>query len=312
MSTNRRRRSSSKRRHRSNGRGAFRRNQGFLTTLKEGAKVGLIVMGGVAAHKAATKLLSELVLDKIIGAPATPVTPPAPAAVSGLEFLQPYKKILAGFGVAAVGSFGANALIKNQETKKYVIAGMWGSFLHTVIVDLLAAFGGQAGGKVASYLSGYDASTAYSLGASILPMYQPVGEYFTEPVAGLGEYFESGMSGLGNYGMNGDIYQAQAGYGAMPDANSGHIDPSSDLDRELTLAEAAAGVGALPSYEAAAGLGDFIGAGNKAIGARSTWIPGQSNPGVWAPVTGVNKGQAATAMVPAGILQTGGGSGVFG
>jgi hypothetical protein len=311
MSPNRRRRVKHRRNRRRSGRrlGMFRRNQGFMTTLKEGAKVGLIVFAGVAAHKAATKLLTELVLDKFLGAAATPATPPAPAAVSGLEVLQPYKKIIAGIAVAGLGSFAANAVIKDQETKKYAIAGMWGSLLHTVIVDLLAAFGGATGGKVAQYLSGYDDSTAYSLGASIMPMYRPVGEYFDQ---GMGEYFEGATAGLGNYGMNGDIYQAQAGYGAMPDSNSGHIDPSSDLDRELTLAEAAAGVGALPSYEAAAGLGDFIGNGHKAIGSRSTWIPGETNPGTWAPVTSVSRGQAATAMVPAGILQTGGGSGVFG
>ncbi len=319
MSANRRRHhrrrhhANRRRHHRRNGRHVFRRNEGFVTTLTSALKVGLIAGAGFAGHKAATKLLSDMVLDKVIGAPATPVTAPAAPAVSGLEVLQPYKRILAGLLSGAVGVVAVNKLVKDAETKKIVIAGIAGSFLHTLFVDLLTAFGGATGGKVAAYLSGYDASSAYSLGASIMPHYAAVGEYFDSGVSGLGEYFESGVAGLGNYGGNPDIYQAQAGFGSMPDGNSMHVDPGSDLDRELTLAEAAAGVGMLPSYEAQAGLGDYTGAGGRqAIPSRSTWVPGMTNPGVWAPVTAVAKPQSSTAMVPAGILQTSGGQGVFG
>lgn len=305
---NRRRRGKSRRRNGRGGRGrrsAFRRNEGMLTTLKDALKVGAIALAGLAVHRVAAKLLSDVVLTRVIGAPAV-----APPAVAGLEMLQPYKGLIASAASAAIGIFATVKLVKDPDTRKYLIGGVAGSFLLSALIDVLKGFGGSSGAQVASYLSGYDQGTAESLGASIMPHYAPIGEYFDGQ---LGEYFESGMSGLGNYGGNPDIYQAAAGVGAMPSLNTAHVDPSSDLDRELTLAEAAAGVGAA-SYEAAAGmgLGEFLGGGGRSLPAASTWVPGTSRPDIWAPVTGVNKPQAATAQTAAGILQTGGGGGVFG
>src|SRR3990167_889945 len=125
-----------------------------------------------------------------------------------------------------------------------------------------------------------------------------LGKYSTEPMSGLGEYFSEPMSGLGAYGANPDMYQAAAGYGTVDYANGNHVDPGSDLDRELTIAEAAAGVGALPAYEAAAGFGRVqsyeASAGMGAIQSlqrADTWIPGMANPQLWAGVRGGRSGE---------------------
>jgi hypothetical protein len=115
--------------------------------------------------------------------------------------------------------------------------------------------------------------------------------------------------------------QAAAGYGADETANTNHIDPSSDLDRELTIAEAAAGIGAT-NYQAAAGMrggmGEYFSSGVNGLGnvgiapSSSTWIPGSSYPQLWAGTRPIDNGQEATAQVPAGILQGGGGQGILG
>jgi hypothetical protein len=89
-------------------------------------------------------------------------------------------------------------------------------------------------------------------------------------------------------------------------SNSNHLDPSSNLDRELSIAEAAAGVGST-AMEAAAGLGNV-----HTVGASQTWIPGESDASIWAGVRPVDRSQMATAMIPAGSLQSGGGQGIFG
>ena len=83
--------------------------------------------------------------------------------------------------------------------------------------------------------------------------------------------------------------------------------PSSDLDRELSIAEAAAGVGAVSPFEAAAGFGAI-----QSLPRADTWVPGMSDPQLWAGARGIRRGQAATELTPAGILQTAGGGGTFG
>jgi hypothetical protein len=78
------------------------------------------------------------------------------------------------------------------------------------------------------------------------------------------------------------------------------------------------GYGALPPYAAQAGLGEYFDSGVAGLGnvgiapSASTWIPGTSYPQLWAGTRPVNENQEATAMVPAGILQSGGNQGVFG
>jgi hypothetical protein len=56
------------------------------------------------------------------------------------------------------------------------------------------------------------------------------------------------------------------------------------------------------------GLGTTIGSAPSA----NTWIPGMSNPQLWAGTRPIDQGQEATAMVPAGVLTSGGGQGVLG
>jgi len=103
------------------------------------------------------------------------------------------------------------------------------------------------------------------------------------------------------------MMQAAAGYGAVESTNSNHLDPSSNLDRELTIADAAAGVGSVGPIPAAAGLGNI-----STVGASQPWIPGESDPQIWAGVRPVDRSQESTAMIPAGSLQSGGGQGIFG
>lgn len=308
------------------------------------AKTGAVITLGFAGHKALQKLLSDMVFSRIFGAPAAPPTPeqpngaPAQAGIGALEFLSPYRGLISGALTVAAGVLLTNKLVKRQETRMLITGGMAASFLHTVLVTLLDRVAPAAAG----YLSGYSDGTAarlsamYGLGAgtSIQPHYSPIGEYFTEGGA-MGEYFTEGMGHLGeyfteggamgavgNYGSNPDLYQAAAGFGAMDYSNGNHVDPSSDLDRELTIAEAAAGVGALPApraFQAAAGMGAVqpyeASAGIGAIArvpTADTWVPGTTDPQLWAGVRGVTRPQAASEMTPAGVLQTDGGQGVFG
>jgi hypothetical protein len=326
------------RRNRRRGLFAFRRNQ-FLPDLGTVFKAGGLMVAGFAAQKAMTKILSDLVLDKLFAA-AAPAPAPAnttPPPASGLGQIGDFKGIIAGGVGAVAGIIVANQVVKDQQVKTLITGGLAAGFLHTVLVTLLD----KVSPEVSGYLAGYDDGTAARLsamyglgaGASIMPHYSPIngmGEYFSEPMSGMGEYFTEGMSGLGNYGPNPDFYQAAAGMGALPNGNTNHVDPASDLDRELTIAEAAAGVGQLPayeaaagmgrvqSYEAAAGMGEYFSEGTNGLGsitrvpAADTWIPGTTNPQLWAGVRGVTRPQGADALTTAGILQTDGGQGVFG
>lgn len=300
-------------------------------------KTGLFVTGGVLAHRVVTGLLRDLVFKPAL----TTVAPEAAATdangqpTSGLGQVNAYSGLLVGAGVAIVGVLGANKLIKNTEDRRLVAGGIVASFLHSVVVSVMDMMGQP---QAATMLAGVEDGTAasisamYGLGAgtSIQPEYRairgmgeyfrsPLGEYFApKPMNGLGEYFESGLgalkpyeaaAGMGNYASNPDLYQAAAGVGAMENNQTNHLDPSSDLDRELTIAEAAAGIGTMP-YQAAAGLGNP--AAIQTVPRSSTWVPGMSDPSIWAGVKSINEPQAQHEMLTAGILQTDGGQGVFG
>ena len=258
---------------------------------------------------------------------------PASPAASGLGGLaQNYAGVLGSALAGGLGIFAAMKFISDPNTKQAVVGGIVTSTFMGIVVGLLKG----SAPNVAAFLAGDDTaaklSAMYGLGqgASIMPRYAPingtrgVGEYFSTP---MGEYFESGVSGLGNYTGNPDLYQAAAGYGEVQTQNTNHIDPSSNLDRELTIAEAAAGVGnayeaaagygALPSYEAQAGMGEYFaqsGLGHvSTVGTQSTWIPGSSgSPQIWTGVRSISQPQEATAETPAGILATSGGAGILG
>lgn len=301
-------------------------------------QTGGFIAAGVIGHKFLTGFLKNILVAKMPDAGAdanvdAQVDGSAPAA--GLGFLPagmvPYAGIISGGLAAAAGVYLVTKTVKNAESRKLIAGGMVASFLHTLIVDLLK----KSSPKFAQSVSGLGAADAnaarlsamYGMGASIEPMYAPIGEYFSGGVNGLGlpsyeaqagmgeyfgsgvgEYFSGGMNGLGEYGSNPDIMQAAAGYGALDaGSNTNHIDPSSNLDRELSIAEAAAGVGAMGPMQAAAGLGNV-----HTVGASQTWIPGESDPQIWAGTRAVDRSQMSTAMIPAGSLQSGGGQGIFG
>ena len=281
-------------------------------------KIGAVTTLGFLGHKLATKLFTDNVIDKIFGSSGA-VTPPAPAATHGLEALQPYRTIIGGAAMAAAGIWATNRFVKDVRVKMFITTGIATSLMHSVAVSLLAKFVPSYTG----YLSGHDA-TAVNLaamygvggGASIMPEYHPIGEYFAQN--GLGEYFA--QNGLGAYTGNPDLMQAAAGYGAVDNPNSNIIDPGSDLDRQLSIAEAAAGVGAVAPYEAAAGFGRVqpfeAAAGFGAVvtvpPTADTWIPGTSDGELWAGTVAIQQGQSANEMNSAGILETSGNQGVFG
>jgi uncharacterized membrane protein YeaQ/YmgE (transglycosylase-associated protein family) len=333
LSSNRRRRSHRKnrghkknRRHRRNGRRSFKMN-GVGDVLK----VGAVLFGGFALHRVLSNVFNTQVLQRLLPAPA------APAATSGFD-LSGQSGLISSLLMGAVTGFAASKVIKNADTKKLVVGGIVMSTIQGVVLSLLKAFAPSA----ADALSGPEDGTAARLsamygmrglgaGASIMPRYGVIngmGEYFREPMNGLGEYFREPMNGLGEYisatnglgtyEQNSDLHQAAAGFGSH-DYNGNHIDPSGDLDRQLTIAEAAAGVGAVSPFEAAAGIGPMqAAAGMRGFGAidtvpsGDTWIPGSVDPQLWAGVKAITNGQSATAETSAGILQGEGGSGIFG
>lgn len=335
-----RRRSPVRRRRRSTTR-RYRRNTGVIM---QWVRTGGFIAAGVISHKFLTGFLKNILVAKAPTAEALPSVDnqaDGAAPASGLGFLPagmvPYAGIISGGLAAAAGVYLVTKTVKDQKTRQLVAGGMVASFLHTLIVDLLKkqapGFAQQVSGLGASDANAVRLSAMYGVGggASIEPMYaniNGVGEYFNSGVNGLGaipsyeaqagmgeyfssgvgEYFSSGVNGLGEYGANPDIMQAAAGYGAVDvGAGTNHLDPSSNLDRELSIAEAAAGVGSMGPMQAAAGLGNVHN-----VGASQTWIPGESDPSIWAGVRPVDRSQAATAMVPAGTLQSGGGQGIFG
>jgi hypothetical protein len=341
MSSNRRghRRSHRKnRRHRRNGRRMFRKN-GIGDSLMFIAKTGGIALLGFVGHKVLTNVLVTNIMSKIFSTPATAVATPSGTAVtpptaglSGISLAAPYQQLLGAGLVAGLGVFAAAKMIKDPGTRNTVMTGIAVSFTTSLLTAVLTKYAPTHAGMLSGDGTAARLSAMYGLGAgtSLQPRYssigRPMGEYFSSGVNGLGEYFSSGVSGLGEYfssgvsGLGLPAYEAAAGYGANPDfaeaaagmgareaTNTNHVDPHGDLDRELTIAEAAAGVGALPSYEAAAGFGDV-----STLPSADTWIPGTSNGQIWAGTRSISAPQSASEMVPAGILQTDGGQGVFG
>jgi hypothetical protein len=334
MKSNRRRsmKSNRRRRHRRNGgRSMFRRNTGLMGALKTGA----MIFGGFGAHRVLTNLFDQQVMMRLLPAPAAPAEP----AASGLGQISQHSKTISAIIVAGLGSFAVSKVVKDDNTKKLLIGGFVLSALHSVVMGILNQFAPTAANMLAGPEDGTAAriSAMYGMrglgaGASIMPHYAAInggmGEYFASPMNGMGEYFASpmngmgeylavqGMQGVGTYERNPNLLEAAAGMGQYREVSGNHIDPSSDLDQQLTIAEAAAGVGNVSPFEAAAGLQPFeASAGMGAIDtvpSSSTWIPGSTNPQLWAGVRPVDRPQSATEMVPAGILQTDGGQGIFG
>jgi hypothetical protein len=312
------------RRMKRNGKSFFKRNG-----MMELVKFAGLVTAGVLAHKAINAALNNFVIDKLL---APEVAAPIAPAVSGLPAAAtPIIKLLASAAVAVAGTYAVKAVSKDTAVVNAVAGGMVASVLHQAVLTAVNMVSPTAAG----YLSGNDGTAArlsamYGYGGGIMPAYAPIsgmGEYFEGAngvgeyfggANGVGEYFE-GTNGLGAYGANPDLYQAAAGYGMMGDNSDGYsnnISPTDDLDRQLTIAEAAAGVGSA-SYEASAGYGALYqasaGYGNvETLPGADTWVPGSADPQLWAGVRPVDEPQSATSMVPAGVLESGGGAGIFG
>jgi len=307
----------------------YRRNQ--TTQLMNWIQTGGLIAAGVVGHKLFSGFLKNLLVAKAPTAAASPAVDNEVenGTTSGLGILPaaltPYAGIISGGAAAALGVYLTMKMVKKPETRKLVAGGMVASFLHTLIVDLLRKqapeFAQSISGLGASDASAARLSAMYGVGSSIQPMYSPIGEYFS---SGVGEYFSSGLgnvapyeaqagmgeyfsSGVGAYENNPDMMQAAAGMGALETANTNHLNPSSDLERELSIAEAAAGVGSTGPMQAAAGLGDV-----RSVAASQTWIPGESDPQIWAGTRSIDRSQESTAMVPSGVLNSGGNQGVFG
>ena len=345
----------------------YRRNRGFFGKLFKNpgtdsfVSIALFGFGGFAASKFAGNLIAKGIahLASAPSAPAAPVTAAAPLAPSsGLggpmdEMAAPIGSLIA----AAIGIPLTMKFVEDEEKRNLLLTGQVLSALHSLAVAALGAISPNAKAVLSGDDTAVKLAAMYGMGGgtSIMPHYAPisgvrgVGEYLAqqgtgEYFQGTGEYFESGVEGLGNYVGNPELEQAAAGYGAAETTNTNHIDPSSDLDRELTIAEAAAGVGttlyqaaagmrgygALPRYaaqagvrqlqpySAQAGLGEYFDSGVQGMGAvgiapaANTWIPGMSDPQLWAGTRPIDQSQEATAMVPAGVLSSGGNAGVFG
>jgi len=350
--------------------GSMRKNamgSSIITALK----VGGTITAGFVGHKAISHILNTIVFDRLLTpmlaaqaaesaaeetATVAPAAAPAAAAqaAEGVGEIATVVRSTVGGGLAAVaGVMLANALIGDQETKQLVAGGVVASFVHGLLVTALEGLVPDVVPMLSGDGTAARLSAMYGVGASIDPRYTPIsgyGEYLAERDA-VGEYFESGISGLGNYGANPDIYEAAAGYGSIYEAAAGlgnHIDPSSNLDHELTMAEAAAGVGQLympptvmpptvmpptvmpptvtsdqapalapytPIYEAQAGIGEYFESGISGFGdvaalpTADMTVPGGQ---LWAGARAVTRDQGSTALTPAGILETPGGAGILG
>jgi len=300
---------------RRNSRRGLRRNPA-IGALVELLKTGALITTGLVGQKLLAGVIRSQVLDRIFK-PA--VAAPAPAA--GLGALADYNPLIASALSAIAGAYVTHKVVKNQSQKVLLMGGFGAGFVHTALVFVLQKLGQP---HIADMLSGEATATRISAmygfgGASLQPRYAPIN--------GMGEYFSEGTNGLGAYGPNPDIYQAAAGYGDADNSYGfgNHISPSSNLDRELTIAEAAAGIGTVQPYEANAGTGEyFTGVGEyfsegmqglgavKSLPAADTWVPGMADPQIWAGVKSVNDPQAQNMMQPAGVLETSGGAGIFG
>jgi hypothetical protein len=200
-----------------------------MQQLKDGLKLGAVVVGGFIAHKALSKLLNDQVLSKV-------------SAIS-TGAAAPYASLIAGAIVAAAG-IPLAAKFLSREKAVNVGAGIAASFLHSLVVTAL----GQAKQPaVAAYFSGYPDRNGSAM--------QGYGEYFIPP--GMGEYFlPPGMNGFGDAA----IMQAAAGMGADP-----IMQAAAGMGADQIM-QAAAGMGAPMLTQAAAGTGEYMLTGGNAYG----------------------------------------------
>ena len=233
------------RRRRHTKRHGFKRN-GYLAWLKEGLKMGALVGVGFFGHKALTKLLSDEALGKI-------------DALKDGTTAGKYRGLIAGAATAVAAIF-----LSGKFLPKYAMPIAAGSVLSLIQKGVMLALTEADQPKAAAYLAGFDGYADNSGRA--------YGEYFTsgmsgyggfgypaitqaaagmgmpmlsQAAAGTGEYMAEGVQGIGDYEMVSPEFNGYGGFGAM---NEGI--PGADTyaaERALTIAEAAAGIGDIPT-----------------------------------------------------------------
>lgn len=244
-------------------RGGYRRNvSAIFSDVKTVLKVGGIVVGGLVLQKTATRFLSRIPLLQQYAGSWT-------ASAAGL---------LSALGTMfLIGKFGSKLPVDKTTLKAGVAAG----FVHTLAVDVLMATGQT---QALEYLSGVDDAQASALrqmgeyyspgmgsyyqlqgfGADCGPMAAACdgfgacpdvsaaacdgfgGPCITQAAAGVGEYFVSGGQAVGDYEEVAPEYSPSyvEDEGIMPTLDS--------AERALSIAEAAAGVGAFGQAQMAA------------------------------------------------------------
>lgn len=325
---------------------SYRRNQGFMEDVRKVLRVGALVATGFLTHKLLTSFACELVMKPIKGALVkAEEEAPETEGVEGIaEQLENWEKPLCGAIIGGAQLWITSKVVRSEEARKSIGAGIVVSWLQSVAMASLRALKQDEWAErlegtpsTAMELQGFGAQT------SIMPEYAPIdgmGEYFSEQqTSGLGEYFaangmgeyfaESGVQGVGNYEHAGplalgpSIQQAAAGQiddGIRPDQAEAALmlteaaagfgqPPPAHAYREGSLGQyeqAAAGIGMGQGFEqAAAGLGAVA-----RVGTSDTWIPGMSNPQLWAGTKSVHDTQAKSEIA-AGILEGPGGSGIL-
>ncbi len=337
--------------YRRNGRRSYRRNQ-FLSQMKQIAISATFVFVGFVAQKAITKLVGDKLLLPMLQSKAEKAAQENAASQGvGQEeneldkqkrrdSMKKFVPIMAGFPIMLVNVFIATKLPKYRVE---VGGGVVASFFHTVLVTLLESSKSEktragvkwiAGvGRTATVLQVAGSRAVYGMGQaprSILPRYfslenggmqqavaggrRGAGEYF-KPLSGasVGEYIASGVQGIGQYEEAGPmVTQAAAGVGQVIDEG---IRPDSNLDEWLSLAEAQAGVGKVRGLLGPRGMGEYFaarrtngGSEEYSVPGLNTWIPGGP---LWAGTASAGD-SVESSEVPAGILETPGGNGIFG
>ena len=332
---NRRRRS--RRRKKNRGyRSNKRRRNAFMADLKNVFKVGALVTTGFLIHRLLTSLANDYLFAML-------VAPKNGEQTSGQATLSAWGKPIMGGVVAVAGYALAGAAFPKARVE--IGAGMVASFLQSIVVSVLMTANQP---KIAAQFEGVSGignvrypSRAYQLRGgrgrrgmrglgqgvtSLMPRYAPVGQ-FVQAAAGMGEYFTPNsvgeyfvpteqLQGVGQYEPAGPLaMQAAAGMGQTIDDG---IRPDADLDRVLTLAESAAGVGAARmrrrGRRGMRGVGEFYTATKSnsewtdtTVPTQDQWIP--SGP-LWAGTLGVRDTQGESEL-PAGVLAGPGGNGIL-
>lgn len=335
------RRSGAKRKtYRSNRMRTYRRNQGFMKKFQAAFVTGLWVTGGFVTHKVITNLICDPIFDLfkpkngngaeatsgmemtldtwkkplcglgvlLVGLPVTNMVAKKRSVEIGAGMMASW---IHSIVVAAVGMSGNAKAI--QAVGELPTRYDWTGRKWPYTGSRAAALGRRRRGMGASHQT------------SIMPRYTPIkpkafgayqaaagqyqqaaagqyqqaaaGEYFTP--AATGEYFApANTQGVGQYEGAGQL--------SMPRDNSTITDgirPDSNLDREMDIMEAAAGLrGGVGAYTQYGGGGQA-----ENVPTQSQWIP---NGPAWAGELQVDATQQ-TSELSAGILNKPGGNGVL-